>query len=339
MIHPITLLNTTGHQQVDGIIRGLIGIFEAAFPGRVRAYYLAGSYADSSAVPSSDIDIRVVFKDDFKADEVARVRRVRDDCKLLSPVDIDLPPLSEGRLLRDADWVHEAVSIKLTSVFLYGEDIRESLQLPSIEQHTRNITAAPIQFFARVHGGLPLVFPLTYPKSEGDFYGYEEVDQAGERNTKMLVHIVGFAASCILALRAGQIVAKKSDWLESYKRSIGDEWTAFLETLYTNGKIAWRYRIPESHFERQILRDLCKKALDFENYYLALYRDYLLDQLHSGDPDQQTFAATRLKNIVYPDTEIRFALRALKLASREAQAAVDETLQIYATALAEARIM
>jgi len=58
MIQPITLLNTTGHQRIDDIIRGLIGIFEAAFPDRIRAYYLAGSYADGSAVPLSDIDIR-----------------------------------------------------------------------------------------------------------------------------------------------------------------------------------------------------------------------------------------------------------------------------------------
>jgi predicted nucleotidyltransferase len=72
MNQPITLHNTTGHQQVDGIIRGLIGIFEATFPERVRAYYLVGSYADGSAVPLSDIDIRVVFKDDFQGDEYVK---------------------------------------------------------------------------------------------------------------------------------------------------------------------------------------------------------------------------------------------------------------------------
>ena len=113
-MQPISLLYTTGHKRIDGIIRGLIGIFEAAFPDRIRACYLAGSYADGSAVPLSDIDIRSVFKDDFQdEEEMVCVRRVRDDCRLLSPIDIDLPPLSEGRLLRDEDWVHEAIGIKL----------------------------------------------------------------------------------------------------------------------------------------------------------------------------------------------------------------------------------
>src|SRR5262245_42110887 len=256
MVQPITLLNTTGHQRIDDIIRGLIGIFEAAFPDRIRACYLAGSYADGSAVPLSDIELRVVFKGAFQGEEeIARVRRVRDNCRLLSPVDIDLPPLSEERLLHDDDWIHEAMSIKLAGVPLYGEDIRASLHLPSFEVYTRKITTAPIHFFARFHGGPPLIFPLTYPDSSGAFYGYDESDSSGERSTKMLVHIVGFAASCILALQAGRMVVKKSDWLASYTLSIGDEWTPFLETLYTTCKMVRGYRIPDRHSDRQILRE------------------------------------------------------------------------------------
>jgi predicted nucleotidyltransferase len=59
---------------------------------------LAGSYADGSAVALSDIDIRIVFKGGFLGDtEIERIRDVRDHCGLISPVDIDLPPLSEDR--------------------------------------------------------------------------------------------------------------------------------------------------------------------------------------------------------------------------------------------------
>ena len=133
-IQPITLLNTTGHQRIDGIIRGLIGIFEAAFPDRIRACYLAGSYADGSAVPLSDIDIRMVFKGGFQGEEeVAHVRRVRDDCRLLSPVDIDLPPLSEERLLHDESWIHEALETT-------GGETRAAL-----EETLRVCTAAPAE--------------------------------------------------------------------------------------------------------------------------------------------------------------------------------------------------
>ena len=34
---------------------GLVGLCELTFPERIQAYYLVGSYADGSAVPSSDL--------------------------------------------------------------------------------------------------------------------------------------------------------------------------------------------------------------------------------------------------------------------------------------------
>jgi predicted nucleotidyltransferase len=332
-MQPISLLYTTGHKRIDDIIRGLIGIFEAAFPDRIRACYLAGSYADGSAVPLSDIDIRLVFKGGFQdEEEMVRVRCVRDDCRLLSPIDIDLPPLSEERLMHDDNWVHEAIGIKLAGVLLYGEDIRASLHLPGFEVYTRKITAAPIHFLARFHGGPPLTFPLTYPDSGGAFYGYDELDSSGERSTKMLVHIAGFTASCILALRAGLMVMKKSDWLAAYTKSIGDEWTTFLETLYTKCKLAWGYRIPDGQSDRQILRDLCRQALIFENHYLTIYREYLLAQLRGDDISEQLFAAGRLKDIIYP--EILPRLKALQSTSGAAQTAIEEALAAYTAALA-----
>jgi len=52
---------STGNVRVDTALRGAIGIFEAAFPGRIRGYYLFGSQMDGSAVAISDIDLFVVF--------------------------------------------------------------------------------------------------------------------------------------------------------------------------------------------------------------------------------------------------------------------------------------
>ena len=46
----LDLRNATGDEKVDEILRGCIGLFEAAVPGRVAGYYLAGSYADGTSV-------------------------------------------------------------------------------------------------------------------------------------------------------------------------------------------------------------------------------------------------------------------------------------------------
>jgi hypothetical protein len=61
----ISLLHSTGHREVDGILEGVVGLFELLFPGRVSGYYLTGSFSDGTAIPGSDIDMSVLFRGSF----------------------------------------------------------------------------------------------------------------------------------------------------------------------------------------------------------------------------------------------------------------------------------
>ena len=58
----ISLENYTGNQLIDNILRGIVGIFEALFPDQIRGCYLIGSYANRSALPTSDLDLIIIFK-------------------------------------------------------------------------------------------------------------------------------------------------------------------------------------------------------------------------------------------------------------------------------------
>jgi hypothetical protein len=49
----LIMLVSTGTPQIDSLLAGFIGLFELAFPARIRAYYLVGSYANGSHVPAS----------------------------------------------------------------------------------------------------------------------------------------------------------------------------------------------------------------------------------------------------------------------------------------------
>jgi hypothetical protein len=256
---------------VDAILRGAVGIFLAAFPGRIRAAYLVGSYADGSAVDLSDIDLRVIFDGDYlDPDEEQRFLAVRQYCLDLSPIPLDCPPLSERRLLHDPGWSHEALGLKCASLHLYGEDLREQLSLPDLGVYTRNIERAALRFFAKVHRIENVSYPLEYPDPEAEFFGY--VDESSTdpdiASTKMLVHIVGFAAASLLAQRAGRMVVKKSEWLPAYQEAIHDEWTPFLEQLYYLCKMEWGYRVPLAPNDRRVLRMLGTQTLAFENHYL-----------------------------------------------------------------------
>ena len=126
----ILLLQSTGNQKVDDILRGTIGIFEAGFPDRIRGYYLVGSYADGTAVPTSDIDMKILFKNRFRDDvEQKKAQQICDCCfGLISPIVGDVTA-------RDEDTVFSKSSLRLvikeSSLLIYGEDIRDKIPLPS----------------------------------------------------------------------------------------------------------------------------------------------------------------------------------------------------------------
>jgi predicted nucleotidyltransferase len=60
----IELAATTGNQAVDSAVLAIVGLFEAAFPERLRGVYVEGSYADDSAVATSDVGLIVLFISD-----------------------------------------------------------------------------------------------------------------------------------------------------------------------------------------------------------------------------------------------------------------------------------
>jgi hypothetical protein len=70
------LIESTGDRQCDKIAQGVIGIFEGAFPGRVRGFYLRGSHASDTSIASSDLDLLIVFKDRI-TDKMCADRSVR----------------------------------------------------------------------------------------------------------------------------------------------------------------------------------------------------------------------------------------------------------------------
>jgi hypothetical protein len=305
---PIQLTFSTGHQQVDEVICGMIGVFEMLFPNRIRCYYLVGSYVDDSATPVSDIDIRIIFKGAFEPGEEERMLQVRHYCRLMSPIALDCPLLSEERIWHDEKWLHEPLGIQSDGRLLFGEDIRHTFTEPDFGAYLENVTAVPVNRFARIRSQSPLVFPLNYPDPDGEFYGYDDwigPDWAREASIKGLVHMVGFAATCLIGFQSGRMVTKKSEWLDIYKESINDEWTPLLEAIYTRCKEDWSYRIPDNEAERGYLRELCRQVLGFENYYLTQYRVFLQGKLEAGDGREQAFAQKRLKEIFYSATELR----------------------------------
>ncbi len=302
---------TISRDVIDGALRATIAALEAAFPGRIRGYYVEGSYADGTGVATSDLDLVVVFIGACDDVERARAIHVGTSRTSIGAVEFDVVVTDEAELARGA-----YPTLKLGSQCVYGEDIRDSLALLPIEEWTRQRMHAAYTLIVRVFDRpVPVRYPLNYPDPCGDYYGYDNrtvrlPDGRDVPSTRNLIRVTGWAATALLALRANVYVARKSDCHAAYRRHIGGEWSDLLDDLYRRCRTEWRYLIPLSASDRAALRELCRRALQFENHVLLVYRDYALSALRDGDQSARQAALSVLERTPYHDDAIREAIQA-----------------------------
>jgi len=291
---------------VDELLRNLIKDFEAAFPGRIRGYYLLGSYANGTAIETSDLDVSVVFKKAFvNEDEKAAAKILAEGSA--APISFDIEITDEQTLLETADPL-----FKLGSRVVQGEDIREQIPLMPMTAWTRDRMHTSywrlVKLFER---RVPVKVPLDYPDPHDEFYGYVRKSLTLEDGrsvlvTRDLLRGVSWMATALVALKAKEYVIHKSDFCGAYQKYIGDEWGPFLQRLYERCKVEWRYLVPN---DKEDLRDLCREVLTFENHFLSLYRQFLVGELAQDDLAAVQQAVWMLEQLPLADSKIKKALQ------------------------------
>lgn len=298
-------IRTIGTPSIDHVLSQIVQRYEAQFPGRIRACYLTGSYAEGNAVGWSDIDVYVLFKDAFVSEEeAAQAKQLEHALASLTPLRLDLHAGSEQSLDRLPGFLRTA--IKKTSVLLYGEDTREHMSLPGREEYTRDATEVALQFLLWLHQVEKITYPLAYPDPDGAFFGYDQLqsDRTDARpgpGIRMLVESACRMGTALLAFKTDRFVSTKRESVRTYRELINDEWASFLEAMFERGKLRWSYNLPEQIEERAELRVLCERMLPFENHYLRAHRAYLLAQRGSNNEAARQFALQGLKQVMYPD--------------------------------------
>ncbi len=299
------MIESTGDRGCDRIAQGVVGVFETAFPGRVRGFYLRGSHASGTSIAGSDLDLFIVFKDRFtEPAEYERAQALSAHCARLTPMLLEIILVGE-RGLRQPSGISAALNLKLATRLLYGEDIRPDLPLYDAETYVRSVVHTPYLSYTYPvqRRNSPLVYPLDHIDADGPFFGFDQwTDRADEPSAKLLIATVGWTATAIVALRSGQYVRDKAACVELYQKYVADEWTDLVTQVHDLCRNRWHYRIPADATDRQRLRDLCRRALDFQNHFLRLYHEYQLAELASGDADRRQLAAERLTQIVFPAT-------------------------------------
>jgi hypothetical protein len=96
-----------------------------------------------------------------------------------------------------------------------------------------------------------------------------------------------------------------------YRARIGDDWSDLLEEIYTLCRGAWHYLLPDRPEDRARLRAICERTLNFENHFLAVYRDYAVSQLRSAASAHRLHALWVLGQLPLKDEQIIAAMSAL----------------------------
>lgn len=271
-----TLMVSTNMPSIDRTLQTIVCAFKHAFPHRIRAYYLIGSYVEGTAVPLSDIDCFVIFADQFiTPQEHSLTEQVGHQCAEASLVRLDIGAYAEHAL----EQLHPVlrVALKLGSHLVYGVDIRQSMVLPAFPDYTASVIADARHFIARLRGKLnPMTPPIGYPDPTDAFFGYTRKSIPAwypatiPAGTKELVATVSRIATARVVWQTQRYVSGKQQAIQLFQQAVGGSWAAFVERIFTRCKLDWKYLVPEAERERLELRDLCQHMLRFENEFLHM---------------------------------------------------------------------
>ena len=312
----ITLSNSTNDPRINAVLKGITGIFEHFFSDRIRGYYVVGSYANGTAVSTSDVDVHPLFKSDFHdPKETSQVYTVRDLCNQLSLIELNVDPWPESFGRRVYSGLFQLVALPI-----YGSDIRSQFPLPPLDAYTRR--TVNVGGLLKVRQSATLQYPVHYPDPEGEFYGYDrrvvyDFDGFEPQGTKDLISVAYSIVLGRLAMMEQRYITGKAEAFQRYQKHLDDEWTDFVSEVWQKCRVEWEYKVPSSDKDRKVLSMLCQRMLDFENFYLILYRSFMLDELKApniewlySDSDYRTYCLSRFETVIYPhDEAIREALQ------------------------------
>lgn len=311
-MNDILLQRTLGHTQIDSVVQEVIQVYEETFPGQIAAYYVEGSYADQTSLPTSDLDLVIIFRDSVADQETHRMAEQMWASKQRGAPEVDITVVDEERLRAG---VHP--NLKLGSWLLYGQDVCRLSPLLPLEVWARERMHAAYWLLVTVYQRpTPVHLPLTFPSPFDEFYGYTNrtlhlPDGQEVPCTRNLVRTTGWAATALLALQAGQYAGKKRDCARLYRDHIGGEWAPFLEEIAAVCRDEWQYLLPTALSAQKHLRSICERTLQFEHHFLTQYKRFLLEQLRSTEQEPVRFARWVQGQLPLDDGEVTAMLRTL----------------------------
>jgi predicted nucleotidyltransferase len=273
----------TNQPKIDAQIERFIDFAINFFKLEIVSIYLIGSYIDNSAIPSSDLDIAIVYKNE-KPGEIDKISKFFSKAsKDLFKTEIDLYLISVKHI-KNLDPVQlltrEAViNVKIASQLIYGSDIRDLIHLPDSSAYINLTINTPFHFISKIRGFAQPFDKnkfLEFPDPADYYYGYLSfVDKNNESTkSKLVLSLIGWICTCLVAIKSEQMIGKKSDVYKNYKKYVNDKWTPYVEQAYRFIRQELEYKLPQQERHKKEMRDLCFKLLKFERNFIKEYEQF-----------------------------------------------------------------
>jgi hypothetical protein len=200
----------------------------------------------------------------------------------------DVDRISGGRVELASSTLHDlsirwrawrVPRLQSPSILIDGVDLRPQLPVPSIDLYLGSIADRTKEMIARIRGQKPhtLTLPLVVPDAQAPYLGYEKPRTWYPREvgagSREVYDLVAAGAAALYAKRSRIMVNSKRQGLEGFISS-GDEWSPFVREV-RDLVLRLNYALPQSEEDRQELRAICERLVDFEAYTLDQLREEL----------------------------------------------------------------
>ena len=260
------------HQEIQEAVNYFVdGIRKS---GNFSACYLTGSYAERYAVTKvSDIDITVVSESPLDEIQRQNLESLIQNVDHTHGVNLDVSPvvvageLYQGQSTFLGIAFREAViSAKLAGHLIWGRDVFARIPMPSKDEYVDATRKIPFEFPNRIRGYSNSPFPLGFPNEHDQYFGYLGKHVDGNASTKPLISLMTWIGTGTVALISGTPVGNKKQCVDALKEiDLGKG--VELARLFDLCRREWKYRLPASPNDQQDLRDICARALVWENEY------------------------------------------------------------------------
>jgi hypothetical protein len=290
---------------VDGVLQAFVAGYQTRFSEKLRAVYVLESHAEGTAVPGSDLDVLVVLRGAPGAEERKAAEALAEELGAESPMRLDVVVRGEAEL----EGLHAVLlqSLRSGGRLVYGQELRQALPPVDHEAYTRAAWDGALHFCLReLRGVAATAHPLACPAPGDEFCGYATT-RIGEwyapgtrRGTKELVATVSRLAAALVATVSEERAGGKGQAFELFARRVGGSWAGFVGDIFEKGKRRWHYGVPEAAGERETLRALCRRMVDFENHAVLIYRGFWERQAQSEEAEARRWAEERRMRIEFP---------------------------------------